>query len=327
MRYFVTCNDNSNYLLDQEVKKHAGLGTLEWVSDTEAILDSKLEHEKLVDVIRSTPILFIRHLFKIDGEIALDEAPALPMKLNLEPNQTFSLQIRTPLDLRQRGIAIRNTIVDALIDQGFTLNVKDPEQIVSLYFTDSSILYGIGTSALQLSKWSAGMVHYSKAQSSISRAEFKLREVFESFNVPHVSGLALDLGAAPGGWTQVLTEQGFDVIAVDPAKLDPQLKKNTKVRHYKGSTQEYMQEFPNQMFDVMVNDMKMTVKQSIGIFNHLALNLNPDGYAVLTLKLPKEYNYDFILSTLSMVRRNFNIIEGRQLFHNRHELTLLLTKR
>lgn len=32
--------------------------------------------------------------------------------------------------------------------------------------------------------------------------------------------IALDLGAAPGGWTAQLAGLGYSVIAIDPAKLD-----------------------------------------------------------------------------------------------------------
>lgn len=327
MKYLITCNENSQYLLDQEIKSHNGLGSIEWLSETEGILESKLTNEKLVEVIRTTPIIFIRHLFPVLGTVDFDKALTILNEIKLENNKSFSLQIRSPQNLRKESIEIRNTIVDEFKNQGFTLNVKNPDQIISLYFTDNEVYYGLGTTALQLSKWSAGMVHFSKEQSKISRAEFKLREVFETFDVPLVHGLAIDLGAAPGGWTQVLVEQGFSVIAIDPAKLAPSVKANPKVTHFKGSSQDFLKQMEGLTFDVMVNDMKMSIKPSLGIFHSLSENLSPYGYGIITLKLPKEYNYSYISDVLRDVRKLFKIKEARQLFHNRHEITLLVQKK
>lgn len=327
MKYLVTCNENSQYLLDQEIKSNTGIGTITWLSETEGILDSKLTNEKLIEVIRSTPIIFIRHLFPVQGVVATSDAHTIYQEVELEKGKSFSLQIRSPQEMRQESIAIRNGLVDQFIELGFTLNVKHPEQIVSLYFTDKEVYYGLGTPELQLSKWSAGMVHFSKEQSKISRAEFKLREVFESFDVPNVKGLAIDLGAAPGGWTQVLVEHGFNVIAIDPANLAPSVKANSHVTHFKGTSQDFLTQSPDVKFDVLVNDMKMSIKPSVAIFHSLSMNLSPYGFGIITLKLPKEYNYDYIKEVIKDMRKLFTIREARQLFHNRHEITVLVSKK
>ena len=327
MKYLITCNENSQTLLDQELRLHKELGSFEWLSETEAILDSKMDNEKLVEVIRTTPIIFIRHLFPITGEVSLEESEELAHILELNPELSFSLQIRSPQELRALSIDVRNKNVDALKEKGLKLDVKNPEQIVSLYFTKNSVYYGVGTSELQLSKWSAGMVHYSKDQSKISRAEFKLREVFETFEVPATKGTALDLGAAPGGWTQVLVEEGFNVIAIDPANLHPSFKGNNHVQHFKGTSQDFLEASPDLKFNVIVNDMKMTIKASVGIFHSLSKNLDKNGFGIITLKLPKEYNYYYIEEIIRDMRKLFVIKEARQLFHNRHEITVLVPKK
>lgn len=57
-----------------------------------------------------------------------------------------------------------------------------------------------------------------------SRAYLKLWELFTRIGyLPAAPGRCLDLGAAPGGWTWVLTELGLEVVAVDRAPLDPAL--------------------------------------------------------------------------------------------------------
>eukprot|EP00038_Savillea_parva_P010022 m.187396 g.187396 ORF g.187396 m.187396 type:complete len:484 (-) comp17059_c0_seq1:66-1517(-) len=75
---------------------------------------------------------------------------------------------------------------------------------------------------------------------SICRAEWKLREAMhDPFVVAALiqaarldrGARALDLGAAPGGWTTVLTEHCDVVVAVDPAELDSEVAAHPRVRH------------------------------------------------------------------------------------------------
>ncbi len=59
---------------------------------------------------------------------------------------------------------------------------------------------------------------FSKYQ--INRAEAKIAEAFEFFHIKNQAlGKALDLGAAPGGWTGFLLSKGYTVVSVDSAKL------------------------------------------------------------------------------------------------------------
>lgn len=55
-----------------------------------------------------------------------------------------------------------------------------------------------------------------------SRAAFKLIELDDRFRLIHRGARVLDLGAAPGGWTQVALKRGAGaVVAIDLLTLDP----------------------------------------------------------------------------------------------------------
>ncbi len=55
-----------------------------------------------------------------------------------------------------------------------------------------------------------------------SRAAFKLLELDDKFKLIHRGVRVLDLGAAPGGWTQVAVKRGaVSVLAVDLLPIDP----------------------------------------------------------------------------------------------------------
>jgi 23S rRNA (uridine2552-2'-O)-methyltransferase len=62
----------------------------------------------------------------------------------------------------------------------------------------------------------------AKQQGWRSRAAFKLLELDDKFQLIHKGTRVLDLGAAPGGWTQVAVKRGAGVvIGLDLLPIDP----------------------------------------------------------------------------------------------------------
>lgn len=62
----------------------------------------------------------------------------------------------------------------------------------------------------------------AKQQGWRSRAAFKLLELDDKFHLIRKGARVLDLGAAPGGWTQVAVKRGAaSVLAVDLLPVDP----------------------------------------------------------------------------------------------------------
>jgi 23S rRNA (uridine2552-2'-O)-methyltransferase len=65
-------------------------------------------------------------------------------------------------------------------------------------------------------------VRRAKAEGLRSRAAFKLIELDERFGLIRSGARVLDLGAAPGGWSQVAIERGAAmVVGVDLLPIDP----------------------------------------------------------------------------------------------------------
>lgn len=54
-----------------------------------------------------------------------------------------------------------------------------------------------------------------------SRAAFKLLELDERFHLLHGGQRVLDLGAAPGGWSQVAVRAGAQVVGLDLLAIEP----------------------------------------------------------------------------------------------------------
>ena len=67
-------------------------------------------------------------------------------------------------------------------------------------------------------------VHKAKAQGYRSRAAFKLLEIDAKYKILKPGSTVIDLGAAPGGWSQVAQNKVGDngcVVAIDLLDMPP----------------------------------------------------------------------------------------------------------
>lgn len=65
-------------------------------------------------------------------------------------------------------------------------------------------------------------VRLAQAEGRRSRAAYKLIQIDEKFNLLRPNQIVLDLGAAPGSWSEVVNQvKGNKVIAVDKLDMDP----------------------------------------------------------------------------------------------------------
>ncbi len=163
-----------------------------------------------------------------------------------------------------------------------------------------------------------------------SRSTLKLEEAWHVFigqerwqELLGQATLAVDLGAAPGGWTWQLVRQGLEVIAVDNADLDPVLRDYAKVRHVRADGFTFK---PPSVVDWMVCDM---VEQPIRV-TELVCRWLVNGWCrctVFNLKLPMKKRYQEVLRCLALLRETLDgasleyHLAARQLYHDREEIT------
>ncbi|MFO7173154.1 MAG: SAM-dependent methyltransferase [Bacillota bacterium] len=188
---------------------------------------------------------------------------------------------------------------------------------------------GLSTPAENLSPWPGGAIHYPRA-AVISRAAFKLMEALELF-APlgfclRPGDRALDLGAAPGGWTQVLLDRGLQVTAVDPAPLDPRLQGRPGLTFLQGRAGEVP--LPPAAFDLVTCDINWHPLETARTVAARAEVLVPGGWALVTVKLLGGGNPTAIWRRAAdiLAGAGLRLVAARQLFHNRDEVTLLLRR-
>ena len=122
-----------------------------------------------------------------------------------------------------------------------------------------------------------------------SRAYFKLEEALDLAEVEDLGGKrALDLGAAPGGWTEVLLDRGASVVAVDPGALDDAVSARPGVRHIQKKSQAARDDgdLDGERFDAFVCDMCLHEPgDAVAALEACAPHLKPGALVVLAIKL------------------------------------------
>ncbi len=206
-----------------------------------------------------------------------------------------------------------------------------PERVLSVFLHRAggrtTVYAGISSTGENLSAWASGQCRIPRDEASVSRAEAKLQEAYEAFLLPSLptGGQALDLGAAPGGWTRVLAQKGFRVDAVDPADLDPRVLALDGVKHHRETAGSFLGQRKSAHYDLMVSDMKMDAAMAASLLVRHANCLKREGGLLLsTLKLGKgPVAYDQAREALQRLGERYQVLAARQLYFNRSEITVL----
>ena len=161
-----------------------------------------------------------------------------------------------------------------------------------------------------------------------SRSTLKLDEAFqvllteaERRGLLRANGCAVDLGAAPGGWTYQLVMRQMRVTAIDNGRMDARLMESGLVTHLREDGFRYR---PNKPVDWLVCDM---VEQP-GRVAELVTRWFSSGWcgaAIFNLKLPMKRRFEAWTSARVMLepllKKGF-LIRARQLYHDREEITV-----
>ena len=164
-----------------------------------------------------------------------------------------------------------------------------------------------------------------------SRSTLKLAEAFDVFlgerqhQALRPGMRAVDLGAAPGGWTWQLVQRGVAVTAVDNGPLKGTIRDDRLVTHVRDDAFRFR---PKRPVDWLVCDV---VEQPIRIAELVARWI-ADGSAkraIFNLKLPMKKRYDEVRRCMQRIDEIVSAPHGldvRQLYHDREEVTGFVEK-
>ncbi|BCJ36341.1 ribosomal RNA large subunit methyltransferase M [Actinocatenispora thailandica] len=290
---------------------------------------------------RDRPVVFVRHLTvqlariprpdADDPERVAARIPALldgplPAELaELAGADEVAVQawISDPDTVEYGSRQLFEAVAATLRESGRTVRRAGAAAVLSCAVVHDGVLIGLNRGADSLSDWPGGRVRLSRGPDQVSRAEFKLEELFQAYPVPLPErGRAVDLGAAPGGWTRILRDRGMDVWAVDPGALAGSLAADPRVHHVATTVGEFLRSNRTR-FDLAVNDLRMEPHLSTRVMLDAAATLRPGAHIVLTLKTGSRRPLDTVRDCLRLLRERYQVLFARQLYHNRKEVTVL----
>jgi 23S rRNA (cytidine2498-2'-O)-methyltransferase len=137
---------------------------------------------------------------------------------------------------------------------------------------------------------------------------------------------AVDLGAAPGGWSWQLVNRGLLVTAVDNGPMDKTLMSSGMVEHLRSDAFTYK---PDTKIDWLVCDM---AERPLHVSRLIARWFIQGSCraAIFNLKLPMKKRYQSVLECKDLLNRELtktgikHSLQIKQLYHDREEVTACL---
>ena len=179
--------------------------------------------------------------------------------------------------------------------------------------------------------WPLGIPRLKLLPEAPSRSALKLEEAFlalltadEREHLLRPGMTAADLGAAPGGWTWVLTRQHLRVTSVDNGPLRQHVLDTGLVEHLRADGFHW---HPAKPLDWMVCDM---VEQPAKVAARMA-KWFAEGWcrhAVFNLKLPMKKRWQETRLCLDLFEERAGkplTLRAKQLYHDREEITVFAT--
>lgn len=300
------------------------------------VMELPVDGETAVRTMRKQEPMFLRHMQPVDVELEphgdasdLEALVAWAGGLALESGERIAVQAR-----KQEGLALPyapadvRAVLQAALEERFGAEsvVRGADRILSVYAAADRLYAGVSRPEDNLSDWAGGAIRFQREDEQVSRAKFKLLEAEQRFGLDFAAyRTALDIGAAPGGWTSLLLERGLRVTAVDPAAMHPSLLDNKRLTYLRRNAGEVS--FAQDSFDLLVCDMSWSPKQMGKLVADLLYALRSGGLAVITVKLMHGKPFQTVRELTATFAGQLELLQAKQLFHNRDELTLLLRKR
>ncbi len=181
--------------------------------------------------------------------------------------------------------------------------------------------------------WPLGVPRLRMHKDAPSRSALKLEEALlvlltddERTRLLKEGMVAADLGAAPGGWTWVLTRHRLRVSAIDNGPLRQHVLDTGMVQHLRADGFSWQ---PPQPLDWMVCDM---VEQPRRVAERMATWFREGWcrHAIFNLKLPMKKRWQETRLCLDLFAQQAGkplTIRARQLYHDREEITVFATSR
>jgi tRNA acetyltransferase TAN1 len=296
------------------------------------MVESPWNEVETVTKLRDAETLYIGRVFPVDIKITItpekDSIPRLYGLLEgkLKPEDSFAVrcQRRGAHNFSSRDVERE---LGAKLEEATeaTVDLQNPKKTVVVQIFQNVAYLGLTDSNNLIVKSIRVSRKYAKGERPFTRAEHKLKEALNAFNLEVKPDFeVLDLGSAPGGWTKILARTAKKVVAVDPADLDPKVEGLPNVVHLRCRAEEA----PDNMglFDLITNDMNLAPIESARIMVNVAVYLKKGRFAVMTVKFVTRNRKKHVEEAIQILEAQYANFKVRRLPHNRFETTLFMQK-
>lgn len=228
--------------------------------------------------------------------------------------------------------AIERPLAGILRERGL-LDADPAAPALHVLFADGAHAYVGASVAPWASPWPMGIPRLRMPAGAPSRSTLKLAEAFVTFlgerelALVHAGMRAVDLGAAPGGWTWQLAHRGLRVTAVDNGPLKGEVVHDPLVTHLRVDGLAYL---PRRPVDWLVCDIAEQPSRVAA----LVARWIGEGHArraIFNLKLPMKKRWEEVLRCRAIIDEALGgkgyYLRMKQLFHDREEVTAYLARR
>jgi 23S rRNA (cytidine2498-2'-O)-methyltransferase len=190
----------------------------------------------------------------------------------------------------------------------------------------------VGTRDVRTSRWPLGIPRLARPHAAPSRSVQKLAEAFVVFlgaaerELVRPGQRAVDLGAAPGGWSWLLAQRGLRVTAVDNGALKGEVARDPLVTHVRADGLRFRPPRPVAWLfcDIVEQPLRIAELVAAWIADGVARR------AIFNLKLPMKRRYDEIRRCEAAIERRLGRVDAtlalRHLYHDREEVTGYLAR-
>ena len=315
------------------VRARAGAGFVEFVPDDPVAASA------LCRAVRWRSLVFARQLICTVGWLRAlppgNRVDALLPLIASAPGPFSALWLETADTNEAKELAafcrkFRVPLAAALVERGLLDESDATLPRLHLFFTGSAAACVGMSDPDNSSPWPMGIPRLRMPGAAPSRSTLKLAEAIQHW-LPdgaerewlHEGVTAVDLGAAPGGWTWQLVQRGVQVTAVDNGPMDAALLRTGLVEHERADGFRYR---PRTPVGWMVCDMVEQPKRVAALVGEW---LASDWCArcIFNLKLPMKQRYlELEWCRAALLERCAETgarwrIEFRQLYHDREEVT------
>jgi len=304
------------------------------------VLFASDEADALDRALPSRDLVFARQKLRVLAELrGLDPRDRIsPMLAALEGQRFGDLWVEHPDSDSAKPLAglarsFGNALRPALRKAG-VLSAQDDTRLPRLHvvFVQGDHAFLARSQLRDASPWPLGIPRLKLLPDAPSRSALKLEEALlvlldadERARLLKPGMTAADLGAAPGGWTWVLTRQHLRVTSVDNGPLRQHVLDTGLVEHLRADGFHWK---PAQSLDWMVCDM---VEQPRRVAERMATWFREGWcrHAIFNLKLPMKKRWDETRLCLDLFAEQASrplTVRARQLYHDREEITVFATR-